>query len=73
MNDFEEKVLADLAVLKSEMKTLVGNGQPGRLTHLEQRVARHEELLQRAMGIGAFLGGLMTLLHAGMDWLKWKT
>lgn len=35
---FKQKVLTDLAVLKADMHKLVGNGQPGRMTKLEDRV-----------------------------------
>ena len=31
MTEFEGQVLADLSVLKSQMKQLMGIGQPGRL------------------------------------------
>ena len=64
---FEEQVLSDLATLKSEMKMLLGNGQPGRLRQLEQRVEKHESLVQRVSGIWAVA---LTLLHLGIDYLR---
>jgi len=67
---FETQVLADLAVLKSQMRDLVGNGQPGRLRRLEQRVERHEASLERLAGVGAVLAFLLALLHASPDLLK---
>lgn len=70
MTDFEKTVLADLSTLKAEMKTLLGNGQPGRLVKMEEKVAKHEELLQRAIGIGALGGFGLTLLHVGIDYLR---
>jgi len=70
MTDFEERVLADLATLKTEMKTLLGNGQPGRLRRMEQRVEEHEALVQRAVGIAALAGTVLTLVHLGIDYLK---
>jgi hypothetical protein len=70
VNEFERTVLADLATLKAEMKILVGNGQPGRLRQLESRVEQHEQFVQRASGIGALLGVVVTLVHLGIDWLK---
>jgi hypothetical protein len=70
MNEFESQVLADLATLKTQMRMLLGNGQPGRLQELETRVEQHEALVQRVAGIGALLGLLMTLLHAGIDYLR---
>ena len=72
MNDFEQQVLSDLAVLKSQMRELLGNGQPGRLRQLEQRVERHERVVQRLSGIGAVLAFLLALLHASADLLKFK-
>jgi hypothetical protein len=47
MTEFEGQVLADLGVLKSQMQHLLGIGQPGRLTQLEDRVERHEQSVQR--------------------------
>ena len=35
MDDFEVTVLSDLAALKSQMASLIGLGQPGRLTMLK--------------------------------------
>ena len=67
---FETQVLADLAVLKSQMRDLVGNGQPGRLRRLEQRVERHEASLERLAGVGALLVFLLALMHANADLLK---
>ena len=72
MNDFEQQVLASLAVLKSQMSSLVGNGQPGRLRELELRVERHERVVQRLAGIGGLVAFLLTLLHAGIDLLKFR-
>jgi hypothetical protein len=70
MTDFERRVLADLATLKSEMKALIGNGQPGRLRHMEDRVERHEAMVQRSIGIAGLLGVVLTLVHLGIDYLK---
>jgi len=69
---FEEQVLSDLAALKSEMKTLLGNGQPGRLRQLEQRVDQHEAVVQRLTGIWTLVAVAVTLLHLGMDYMRIK-
>ena len=62
MTEFEGQVLADLSVLKNQMKQLMGIGQPGRLTQLEERVERHERSVQRMKGLvgatGRFADGL---------------
>ena len=47
MSTFEAQVLADLSVVKSQMASLLGDGQPGRLSLLEERVERHELSVQR--------------------------
>lgn len=72
MTDFEKQVLADLAALKTQMHSLLGNGQPGRLYEVEQRVERHEAFVQRAGGLGVLLGTVLTLIHLGMDYLKFR-
>jgi hypothetical protein len=69
MSDFEAQVLADLCVLKSQMKEVVGNGQPGRLAQLEGRVLDHERSVQRLKGIAAAFGGLLTFAHVAIDFL----
>ena len=70
MTDFESQVLSDLAQLKTQMHALLGNGQPGRLHQLEQRVEHHEAFVQRAGGIGALFGFLITALHFALDYLR---
>ncbi len=62
--EFEQQVLSDLAILRTQMSTLVGNGQPGRIRELEIRVEKHEKLVQRCMG---FLG-LLTALSTYLGW-----
>ncbi len=70
VTEFEMQVLSDLAELKTQMRSLVGNGSPGRMQQLEERVDQHEKFVQRAGGIGAGLATLMMLVHLGIDWLK---
>jgi hypothetical protein len=67
MTDFEARVLADLCVLKTQMKEIVGNGQPGRLAQLETRIQSHEQTVQRLKGIAAAFGGLLTFAHVAID------
>jgi hypothetical protein len=70
MTDFEQRVLSDLAELKSQMRALLGIGQPGRLTELETQVARHDRWIQRASGIGALFGVFLVLLHVALDYFR---
>jgi hypothetical protein len=70
MNTFEEAVLSDLAELKTQMRALVGNGQPGRIHELEARVEQHEALVQRASGIAALAGFLGAMIHVAIDYLR---
>jgi hypothetical protein len=69
MTAFEAQVLADLSVLKSQMKEILGNGQPGRLSQLEGRIFDHERTMQRMKGIAAAFGGLLTFAHVAIDLL----
>lgn len=70
MTDFEAQVVADLGVLKSQMKSLLGIGQPGRLTMLEERVAQHEHSIQRVKGLTGAMGVGLTLVHVAMDYFR---
>jgi hypothetical protein len=68
MTEFEAQVLADLKVLKSQMDLVLGIGQPGRLTHVEDRLLQHEQALQRMKGVMGAFGGLLTLLHLAITY-----
>ena len=70
MTEFEGQILADLSVLKSQMKQLMGIGQPGRLTQLEERVEMHERSVQRMKGLMGAVGGLLTVVHLAIDYFR---
>lgn len=70
MTEFEGQVLAELSVLQSQMKHLMGIGQPGRLTLLEERVAKHEVSVQRMKGVMSAAGGMLTVVHVAIDFLR---
>lgn len=70
MDEFEVTVLSDLAALKSQMGSLIGLGQPGRLTMLEQRMEQHEIYLQRMKGWVAAFFVVLTLAHVAIDYFK---
>ena len=67
MTEFEAQVLADLSVLKTQMKDLVGNGQPGRVAHIEARILDHDRAMQRLKGMAAAFAAVLTIAHAGID------
>jgi len=69
MTDFENQVVQDLSVLKSQMQQLMGIGQPGRLHQLEMRVESHERSVQRLKGLAGAFGGLMTLVQAAIAYM----
>jgi hypothetical protein len=69
MTDFESQVLTDLGILKSQMKEIVGNGQPGRLALLEGHLHEHEKTVQHLKGVAGALGGLLTIAHFAIDFL----
>jgi len=70
VTDFERQVLEDLAEIKTNMRWLLGNGKPGKLQELTERVDRHERLVQRFTGIGGALAGLITLVHLALAYLR---
>jgi len=70
MTEFEGQILADLSVLKSQMKQLMGIGQPGRLTQLEQRVEVHERSVQRMKGLMGAAGGVMAVFHVVLEFFR---
>ena len=70
MTEFEGQILADMSVLKSQMKQLLGIGQPGRLAQLEERVEMHERSVQRMKGLMGAVGGLLTVIHLAIDYFR---
>jgi hypothetical protein len=70
MTEFEGQVLADLSVLRNQMNQLMGIGQPGRLTQIEERVERHEHSVQRMKGLVGAAGGLLTVFHLAIDYFR---
>ena len=70
VTDFERQVLEDLAEIKTNMRWLLGNGKPSYLQELNDRVDRHELIVQRFTGIGGALAGLLTLVHIGLDYFR---
>ena len=70
VTDFERQVLEDLAEIKTNMRWLLGNGKPGCIQELTDRVERHERVVQRLTGIGTTLAGLLTLVHIGLDYFR---
>ena len=67
MTEFEAQTLADLAVIKAQMKELLGNGQPGRLAQMESRLLDHERTVQRLKGMSAAFAAMLTIAHAATD------
>jgi hypothetical protein len=70
MSEFEGQVLADLSVLKSQMEHLLGIGQPGRLTQLEDRVEQHERSVQRMKGLLGAGGAVLAVFHLAIDYFR---
>ncbi len=70
MSEFEARVLADLCVLKSQMTSLLGDAQPGRMSVLEERVEKHEASLERVKGFAGALGILFALIHVALEYFR---
>ena len=69
LTEFEEHVLNDLAELKTNMRWIIGNGNPGKIQEIEQRVDRHEAYLQRFTGVATAIASLLTFFHFAIDYL----
>ena len=67
MNEFEAQVLSDLSVLKTQMNSLVGDGNGGRIGDLERRMERHDQHWQRAKGFLAAFGLLLTVVEIAVE------
>ncbi len=70
MTDFERKVLEDLSELRTQMHSLVGDGNAGRIKQLEEKVERHEAFVQRAGGLGAAIAAIVTMIHLTIDYMR---
>ena len=70
MNEFEAQVLSDLSVLKSQMTSLMGDGNGGRIADLEERMDRHEQNWQRAKGFVAAVSVLFAVIQVAVTALR---
>jgi hypothetical protein len=69
MNEFEAQVLSDLSVLKTQMISLMGDGNGGRIGELERRMDRHEQNWQRAKGFLAAISVLFAVVEVAVETL----
>ena len=60
-------MLSDLCVLKTQMTGLVGDGNSGRISDLEQRIERQEQSVQRAKGFMAAMSVLFAVIEVAVD------
>ena len=70
MTQFEERVLCDLSEMKAHMRWIVGNGNEGKMQEIETRIQKNEAQMQRLAGVGAALGGLLTVLNLALNGLR---
>ncbi len=57
--DFRLLVVQKLTLLETMMVDLAGNGQPGRIQRLEDKVRSHDRLIWLVTGAGAVVGWLL--------------
>ena len=67
MNEFEAQVLSDLSVLKTQMITMMGDGNGGRIGDLERRMERHEQNWQRAKGFLAAVSVVFAVIEVSVE------
>ena len=57
--DFRLFVIQKLTLLETMMVDLAGNGQPGRIQQLEDKVRAHDRLIWLMTGAGVVVGWLL--------------
>ena len=57
--DFRLLVVQKLTLLETMMADLAGNGQPGRIQRLEDKVRAHDRLIWLMTGAGVVVGWLL--------------
>ena len=67
MNEFEAQVLSDLSVLKTQMASLTGDGNGGRIADLERRMDRHEQNWPRAKGFLAAVSVVFAVVEVAVE------
>ena len=67
MNEFEAQVLSDLNVLKTQITSLMGDGNGGRIAELERRMERHEQNWQRAKGFLAAVSVFFAVVEVALE------
>jgi len=72
MTEFEAQILADLSVLESQMRALLGDGNSGRIASIFGRVDQHEQSLQCAKGFAVATGAVFTLVQFVLELLRRK-
>jgi len=60
-------VLSDLSVLKTQMITMMGDGNGGRIGDLERRMERHEQNWQRAKGFLAAVSVVFAVIEVAVE------
>ena len=70
MTEFEGQVLAYLSVLKCQMTSLLGIGQPGRINIIEEQIQMHERSIQRVKGLAGAMSVLLTVINLAIDYLR---
>lgn len=63
-SDFERQTIAMLAVLNMQMNSIIGNGQPGRITKLEDRVSALERFQWKMIGGSSVLGAVVGIVSS---------
>ncbi len=63
-----EAMATDIAALKTHMSALTGNGQPGSIAELRERLDEHDRQINRWRGAVAVLGFLLLVLFGHEAW-----
>lgn len=66
--EFQIHMITEMAVLKTHMMSLVGNGQPGRISNIEKTLIKHDHSLTRAKGWAAGVSCVMAVIWGLLEY-----
>ena len=66
--EFQIHMVTEMAIMKTHILSLVGNGQPGKITRIENAILSHDRSLNRAKGWVAGAFGALSVALGIIEW-----
>ena len=68
-SEWRQMAESRMSTLEAGMKTVLGNGQTGRMTNAEKAIVELKLFKAQAVAVGAAIGGLIGSISAAIGWL----